>query len=73
MMNILSRLDKTEVFCDADDFYQDFEQNYQNQLKLLTDDQRKLCQREFDCYGLSVSLSLKLKCDRSEHDNFEFT
>ncbi len=44
MMNILSRLDKTVVFCDADDFYQDFEQNYQNQLKLLTDDQRKLCQ-----------------------------
>ena len=30
-MNILSRLDKTEVFCDADDFYQDFAQNYQNQ------------------------------------------
>lgn len=44
MMNILSRLDKTVVFCDTDDFYQDFEQNYQNQLKLLTDDQRKLCQ-----------------------------
>ncbi len=44
MMNILSRLDKTVGFCDADDFYQDFEQNYQNQLKLLTDDQRKLCQ-----------------------------
>ena len=43
-MNILSRLDKTVVFCDADDFYQDFEQNYQNQLKLLTDDQRNLCQ-----------------------------
>ena len=44
MINILSRLDKTEVFCDADDFYQDFEQNYQNQLKLPTDDHRKLCQ-----------------------------
>ncbi len=24
-MNILSRLDKTKVFCDADDFYQDNE------------------------------------------------
>ena len=44
MINILSRLDKTEVFCDADDFYTDFEQHYQNQLKLPTDDDRKLCQ-----------------------------
>ena len=40
-MNILSRLDKTVVFCDTDDFYQDFEQNYQNQLKLMTDDRPK--------------------------------
>ena len=35
MITIGARLDKTEVFCDADDFYADFEQNYQNQLKLL--------------------------------------
>ena len=49
MINIVSRLDKTQVFCpkgyrfayDLDDFYQDFEQNYQKQLKLSTDDQRK--------------------------------
>ncbi len=43
-MNILSRLDKTKVFCDADDFYQDFERNYQKRLKLSTNDQRKPCQ-----------------------------
>ncbi len=44
MINIVSRLDKTQVFCDLDDFYQDFEQNYVKQLKLSTDDKRKPCQ-----------------------------
>ncbi len=43
MINIGSRLDKTQVFCDLDDFYQDFARNYQKQLKLSTDDQRKPC------------------------------
>ena len=44
MINIVSRLDKTQVFCDVDDFYQDFERNYQKQLKLSTNDRRKPCQ-----------------------------
>ena len=44
MINMVSRLDKTQVFCDLDDFYQDFEGNYLKQLKLSTDDKRKPCQ-----------------------------
>ncbi|MEM8722506.1 MAG: hypothetical protein AAGE84_24975 [Cyanobacteria bacterium P01_G01_bin.39] len=37
MINIVSRLDKTDVFCDLDDFYEDFELNYVKQLKLSTE------------------------------------
>ncbi len=44
MIDIVPRLDKTQVFCDLDDFYQDFEANYANRLKLSTDDKRKPCQ-----------------------------
>lgn len=44
MISIVARLDKTEIFWDLDDFYQDFEANYAKRLKLSTDDQRKQCQ-----------------------------
>ena len=44
MISIVPRLDKTEIFWDLDDFYQDFEANYDKRLKLSTDDQRKPCQ-----------------------------
>lgn len=44
MIDIVPRLDKTQVFCDLDDFYQDFEANYAKRLKLSTDDKRKPCQ-----------------------------
>jgi hypothetical protein len=38
MNKILSRLDKTKVFGDLDDFSQDFELNYTKQAKLSTND-----------------------------------
>ena len=44
MMDIVPRLDKTRIFWDLDDFYQDFEANYAKKLKLSTDDKRKPCQ-----------------------------
>ena len=43
MTNIVSRLDLTQVFCDVDDFYQDFEQNHRARLKLSTDERHKPC------------------------------
>lgn len=43
MTTIVSRLDLTQVFCDVDDFYQDFEQNYRYQFKLSTQERHKPC------------------------------
>ena len=44
MISIVSRLDKTQIFCDLNDFYLDFEENYAKRLKLSTDDKRLPCQ-----------------------------
>ena len=43
MISIVPRLDKTHIFSDLDDFYQDFESNYAKRLKLSTDDKRIPC------------------------------
>ena len=43
MISIVPRLDKTHIFCDLNDFYQDFEANYAKRLKLSTDDKRIPC------------------------------
>ena len=44
MISIVPRLDRTQIFCDLNDFYQDFEANYAKRLKLSTDDKRIPCQ-----------------------------
>lgn len=41
MTTIVYRLDLTQIFCNVDDFYQNFELNYENQRKLCLQDQRK--------------------------------
>ncbi len=43
MTIILSRLDLTQIFCDVDDFYQNFQRHQQNYLKLSSDDRQMLC------------------------------
>lgn len=43
MTTIIARLDLTQIFCDVDDFYQDFQKHQEKYPKLPTDDRQKLC------------------------------
>ena len=43
MISIVPRRDKTIIFCDLNDFYNDFEANYAKRLKFSTDDKRIPC------------------------------
>ena len=43
MTAIIARLDLTQIFCEVDDFFQDFQKYQEKYPKLPTDDRQKLC------------------------------
>lgn len=43
MTTIITRLDLTQIFCEVDDFFQDFQKYQEKYPKLPTDDRQKLC------------------------------
>lgn len=49
MTAIIARLDLTQIFCDVDDFFQDFQKYQETYPKLPTDDRQQLAHFPFVC------------------------